>query len=668
MKKQLLLTIGLIAWTLASSAQSIIQGKIIDKSTGEPILFGTVALMKNGVTVAGAETDLDGNYHLDCKPGTYSLEASYVGYSVQRVESVVAPSGQVITVNISMTQGIMCDEVVITGYKVPLIELDNTTTSSAVTASRRKRLFKRNKNKSKQIRAIPSKNLNLVAATSAGASRYSGRQSSDDLHHVDGIRTAITQHHTDQVQQPLPSREYYRQYEENAPTSPWLQPLSTFSIDVDKTSYTNARRYLEMGQRPPIDAVRIEEMINYFDYDYAGPSDEHPVALHTTTTDCPWSESGRLLHVALQAKKVDKSELPSSNLVFLIDVSGSMSSADKLPLVKSSLKLLLGQLRPNDKVSIVTYAGYSGVALQPTAISDRTKIIDVIDGLGAGGSTAGAQGIMTAYDLAQAHYTEEGNNRVILCTDGDFNVGVSHDRGLEDLITEKRKTGIYLSVLGFGTGNYQDAKMQVLADKGNGNAAYIDDMRAARKVLAQEMLGTLYAVANDVKLQIEFNPATVETYRLVGYETRLLDDQDFNDDTKDAGEIGLEHTVTAIYEITLTTEDDATAIDVDPLKYQPAGSSGSAKELATIKFRYKVPGQKDSRKVEHVVAYSKQTDKHTDNTRLATSAAALGMYLRDSEYLDLVEKKKLQKLLRPLRGDEVSDLRTMIDLAFADAL
>jgi Ca-activated chloride channel family protein len=346
------------------------------------------------------------------------------------------------------------------------------------------------------------------------------------------------------------------------------EPLSTFSIDVDVASYGNIRRMLNQGQKPPTDAVRVEELINYFSYNYEPPTEKEPVKIAAELGVCPWNTKHKLVRIGVKAMEIPSEQLPASNFVFLIDVSGSMFQANRLPLVKSSLKLLTNNLRENDRVAIVVYAGAAGQVLPSTSGADKQKIFEALDALQAGGSTAGGAGIELAYKVAQNNFIQGGNNRVILCTDGDFNVGVSSASGLESLIEEKRKTGIYLTILGYGMGNYKDNKLQTLSQKGNGNHAYIDNLQEANRVLVNEFGGSLYTVAKDVKLQIEFNPAKVQAYRLIGYESRLLDKKDFNDDTKDAGEIGPGQAVTAFYEIIPVGVESNLIQSVDTLKYQ----------------------------------------------------------------------------------------------------
>ncbi len=347
--------------------------------------------------------------------------------------------------------------------------------------------------------------------------------------------------------------EQYDHIQENGYLEAMSNPLSTFSIDVDTASYSNVRRFINGSQLPPTDAVRIEEFINYFNYDYPQPDGEHPFSITTEVSTAPWNPAHKLVHIGLQGQQVDKTELPDSNLVFLFDISGSMNDANKLPLLKQGFRLLVEQLTERDRVAIVVYAGAAGLVLPSTSGAEKATILEAIDRLEAGGSTAGGAGIQLAYGQAKENFIPNGNNRIILATDGDFNVGASSDGELVRMIEEKRDDGIFLSILGFGTGNYKDSKMEKLADKGNGNYAYIDTIREAKKVLVSEMAGTLLTIAKDVKIQIEFNPTKVQAYRLIGYENRLLAKEDFTDDSKDAGELGAGHTVTALYEIIPTT-------------------------------------------------------------------------------------------------------------------
>jgi len=439
-------------------------------------------------------------------------------------------------------------------------------------------------------------------------------------------------------------------------------PLSTFSIDVDAASYSNVRRYIQANQLPPAGAVRIEEMINYFKYDYDGPENDHPFEVYTEMSECPWNSDHRLVLVGLQGIKIPVETLPPSNIVFLIDVSGSMMSENKLPLVRSSMKLLVDQLREQDKVSIVVYAGNAGLVLPATSGADKTKIKDAIDRLEAGGSTAGGAGIKLAYKTAKENFVEKGNNRVILCTDGDFNVGVSSDDDLERMIEQERKTGVFLTVLGYGMGNYKDNKMQKLADKGNGNHAYIDGINEAKKVLVNEFGGTLFTIAKDVKLQIEFNPQKVQGYRLIGYENRMLAKEDFNDDKKDAGELGSGHTVTALYEVIPIGVKSGFLEKVDKLRYQKEKNSitGAAKdgEIMNIKLRYKKPDGDISRLIEHPVMDNNTSLESTSNNfRFAAAVAEFGLLLRNSEYKSEANFTQVINLAKKAKGEDKEGYR-----------
>lgn len=423
------------------------------------------------------------------------------------------------------------------------------------------------------------------------------------------------------------SAEEYKAIQENGFKKVWDNPLSTFSIDVDVASYSNMRRFLNKGELPPADAIRTEELINYFSYNYAQPTGNDPVRITSEIGTCPWNEQHRLVRIGLKAKEIPTENLPASNLIFLIDVSGSMYGPERLDLVKSSLKLLVNNLRDKDKVAIVVYSGAAGEKLASTPGSDKQKIREAIDELEAGGSTAGGEGIKLAYKIARKNFITGGNNRIILCTDGDFNVGVSSDQELEKLIEQKRKSGVFLTVLGYGMGNYKDSKMQTLAEKGNGNHAYIDNLQEANRVLVNEFGATLHTVAKDVKLQVEFNPTQVQAYRLIGYESRLLADEDFNNDTKDAGEMGAGHTVTAFYEvIPVGVKSDFTG-KVDDLKYQKkqktATSVNDSNELLTVKLRYKTPDGNTSKKIEQALTDSKNNRVSAD-FRFAAAVAMFG--------------------------------------------
>ncbi len=596
-------------------AQTHLIGTVKDNH-GSTIPFADVTLYQNGVLCTGKQTDFDGQFHFwNINAGLYDLECRFLGYETARFQDIALKIGDTISLEIVLSEGAMiCDEVVVLAYKLP----------------------------KKSIRDLAAKAAGIRKKRNNGDISIRGSRNSATHYYIDGKRVNVPNNPARNAQQdpayPVfdPSTEEYDHIEENGWSQISTEPLSTFSIDVDRAAYSNIRRFIEEDQLPPGDAVRIEEMINYFNYNYERPTDqEDPFTVATTVAECPWNTNHQILHVALQAKDLPKEELDRSMLTFLIDVSGSMQAENKLPLVKKSLLFLLHQLHPDDKIAIVTYAGQAGVALPPTKVNAMGKIKRVINGLGAGGSTAGAQGILTAYELAETNFNSEKNNRVILLTDGDFNVGTRDNNALEKLIEKKRKTGIYLSVLGFGMGNYKDNRMQILADKGNGNHGYIDDIDEAKKLFGKEFAGTLHTLAKDVKLQIEFNPSNVQAYRLIGYENRMLDDQDFNDDTKDAGEIGVGHSVTAMYEIIPTAIDGDEIASIDPLRYQESISKGKmSHELGMVKIRYKAPQSDVSTKFQHIISSAAtETDELDTNVLMALTLAEWGMMMRRSDYV-----------------------------------
>jgi Ca-activated chloride channel family protein len=433
------------------------------------------------------------------------------------------------------------------------------------------------------------------------------------------------------------STESYDRIFENPFLNAKENPLSTFSIDVDTASYANVRRFIDSGQIPPKDAVRIEEMINYFIYQYPEPEGDDPFSVTSEVASCPWNEEHRIFRIGLKGRELEILNKPRCNVVFLLDVSGSMSDEKKLPLVKKSLKMLVEELNEDDCIAIAVYAGASGLVLPSTPANEKEKIIEALDHLDAGGSTNGGEGIMLAYETAAKSFIQDGVNRVILCTDGDFNVGVTNQDDLTRLIEKEAKTGIFLSILGFGMGNYKDAMMEELSNKGNGNYAYIDSLKEARKVLVEQATGTLVTIAKDVKLQIEFNPVEVDSYRLIGYENRILRKEDFNDDKKDAGDIGAGHTVTALYEIAPRyDETDAEKNSSDPLRYQKdrkLADKAFSGEIATVKLRYKQPDGDTSKLLVYTVKDNgcPFSDSSCD-LKFASSVAAFGMILRESEF------------------------------------
>ncbi|MDN3659185.1 von Willebrand factor type A domain-containing protein [Ferruginibacter paludis] len=591
-----LLAIAIIALVaFKTPTQFVVTGKITDK-TKQPVA-GVAVMVKN--TKTATVSAADGSYSITVPDEKASLVFSAVGFVTKQVK---VGSKKIINVQLSYTTNEL-QEVVVTGYSSSdLIAVDSYDRTIAM-----KPVYKANLNGALQGKAA---GIQVITAQP-------------------GLKK-------DKYTNNIADREGYDFIKENAFVKATENPLSTFSIDVDAASYSNVRRLLQQGSLPPAGAVRIEEMVNYFKYDYPQPEGDQPFTVNTEMGDCPWNPDHRLALIGLQGKNIPVTNLPASNLVFLIDVSGSMESPDKLPLVQQSMKLLTDQLREQDNVAIVVYAGNAGLVLPSTSGANKTTIKNAIDALQAGGSTAGGEGIQLAYKTALAHFKNKGNNRVILCTDGDFNVGASSDDELERLIEKQRESGVFLTIMGFGTGNYQDAKMQKLADKGNGNHAYIDNLSEAKKVLVAEFGGTLFTIAKDVKLQVEFNPALVQGYRLIGYENRMLNKEDFNDDTKDAGELGSGHTVTALYEIIPVGKVSPFLKSVDKLKYQAEAEFPKAvfnSEWMTVKLRYKQPAGNTSQLLEQAVNYAGKSKLHTsDNYRFAAAVASFGMLLRNSEF------------------------------------
>lgn len=576
-----------------------VKGKVTDVNNTEPIIGASVTIKG---TNDGTVTDLDGNFIFNVSIGE-TLVISYIGYKTQEV--IIKDQT---FIWISLEENIeMLEEMIVVGYSVqPKVNLSGA--------------------------------VGVVSSRSSRGSRKTQKESAS--YSYSAPSSAIYGSRAPQYDYNNTHSEEYGSYSENRFISASKEALSTFSLDVDAASYSNMRRIINQGRLPEKDAVRIEELVNYFSYDYKQPTGEHPVNIVTETAVCPWNEQHKLVRIGVKAKEIASDNLPASNFVFLIDVSGSMYGATRLDLVKSSLKLLVNNLRDKDRVAIVVYAGAAGEILPSTAGSDKQKILEAIDKLTAGGSTAGGAGIQLAYKIAEKNFVKDGNNRIVLCTDGDFNVGVSSNSDLEKLIESKRQTGIFLTVLGYGMGNYKDSKLQTLAQKGNGNHAYIDNIQEANKVLVNEFGGTMHTVAKDVKIQVEFNPAYVNAYRLVGYESRMLEKEDFNDDTKDAGELGAGHTVTALYEI-IPVGVENTFGSVDDLKYQKKNKKEVAavettneysNELLTVKLRYKQPDENKSKKMEIPVLMSEIEKKPSDDFKFAMAVAMFGQVLKASDF------------------------------------
>lgn len=603
-------------------ARVVLSGEVFDVQTGAAIEGAVVSVTSNGQQVMPVRgSTADGAYRviIERVPRGAKLPVLVrrVGYEAVRTEIIASRDS--IALNVSLRPANQrLSEVVITG-DVPKTERSVVHATAAIAVG--------------ATAAAPPPGIaprqrittgyDLKRAKAAGESRDQDRRDVrfDPRNDAGG------------------NREQYDRILDNPFLAVNGNPLSTFSVDVDRASYGNVRRFLKSGQLPPADAVRIEELVNYFPYTLAEPRGDAPVAITTEATPAPWQSRHQLVRIALQARRINTDRLPASNLVFLIDVSGSMQSPDKLPLVKQSLQLLVEQLRPQDRVAMVVYAGAAGLVLPSTSGAEKARIMEAIERLEAGGSTAGGAGLELAYKTARDHFEREGNNRVILATDGDFNVGVSSDAAMERLIESKRAEGTYLTVLGFGTGNYQDAKMEKMAKVGNGNYAYVDDIAEARKVLVREMGATLVTVANDVKLQIEFNPKRVAAYRLIGYEDRLLRNEDFADDKKDAGDMGAGHTVTALYEVVPVGVRGTVKIrETDALRYERPEARESRDvaadddELLYVKLRYKKPGESTSKLVAKSLRVRDVRSEASSDLRFASAVAAFGMLMRDSEH------------------------------------
>ncbi len=580
--------IGLIGMMLISASTNlyaqvgILWGTVNDNSTGTIITGANVQVFQNGRQIGSMTTKSNGTFSLSLKQGSDGLKVTAIGYDAYENTAISIINGKTENIKINLSPSTIVDSI-------------------AIVSECKEEVFYCEKSI-----AAPSK-------------RYSGNAKYVAACVVSGESSIYQDFNT----------ESYDVVNENTFKDVIGNPLSTFSIDVDKASYSNVRRFLAQNQKPVKDAVRIEELINYFDYDYTQPTNGDPFSVTIEGDKCPWNEKHNLVLVGLKGENLNDKQIPPSNLVFLLDVSGSMDEPNKLPLVKKSFKYLVENLRPVDKIAIVVYAGAAGVVLESTSGNQKEKIIAALEMLQAGGSTAGGEGIELAYKIAKQNFIKEGNNRLILATDGDFNIGASSDAEVVRLIEEKRKGGIFLSILGVGMGNYKDSKMEKIADAGNGNYAYIDNLLEAKKVFGTELWGTLYTIAKDVKIQIEFNPNKVKAYRLIGYENRLLNKEDFNDDKKDAGEIGCGHTVTALYEI-IPANSDENVSNVDPLEYQKQSVSNESKNMMTVKVRYKRPDSDNSLLITQRV--TNEQLKGTNNIRFASSVAEFGMLLRESEF------------------------------------
>lgn len=613
----------LVAFQLQAQDKSI--SGIISDEDGLP-LPGVNIIIKG--TSTGTQTDFNGLYSINAQLGDV-LGYSFVGY-VNEEKTVGVHS----TISFSMTPSKeVLDEVVITALCIKREEkalgysIQNVKSNSLIQSLSGK---------------VSGVKVNNASSGSVGSSSRIVMRGNSSYNKTVSTKVRNV------------TNDSYTKIHENQFKNTVISPLSTFSIDVDKASYSNVRRLINDGQHIPSDAVKIEEMVNYFEYNYPQPTSKHPFSINTELIKTPWNKETKLVKIGLQGKAYDNKELPASNLTFLIDVSGSMRG--ELPLLKSAFRLLVNQLREKDKVSIVVYAGAAGVVLKPTSGNDKEKILNALNKLQSGGSTAGGEGIELAYKMAQENFNDKGNNRVILATDGDFNVGASSNEAMEDLIVEKRKSGVFLSVLGFGYGNYKDSKLETLADKGNGNHAYIDTIQEAKLIFGKEFGGTLHTIAKDVKIQVEFNPKKVQAYRLIGYENRLLADEDFIDDSKDAGELGSGHTVTALYEVLPKGVKSDYIKTITDLKYTNSEVKNEySDELLTVKFRYKKPDEEKSIEMVHVTP--DVVHEASEDMKFASAVALFAMQIRQSQFHNNSKIEDVIKLAEAGRGRDKQGYR-----------
>lgn len=614
-----------------SPPTGVIAGTVTDEA-GAPIANASIIIIGTAHTNL---TDPDGHYVIrGVKPGTYDFRATFIGYRAARKQGITVRAGDTTWVNFALA--------------ATTVELPDLTVKTQQPMAPRDEVSTRQRIRGESSTALPVDRAYEQASVSTGAAaaQYGNATS--------GVASRV----------PSPASgwntEEYRRITDNRFLAALTNPLSTFSIDVDRASYSNVRRFLNQGQRPPADAVRVEELVNYFTYDYVEPDGRDPFSIAADAAPAPWNPRHQLVRIGIQGRRYQSREIPPSNLVFLIDVSGSMMSEDKLPLVKRAFHTLVNHLGEEDRVAIVVYAGQAGLVLPPTSGSDRRTILRAIDRLEAGGSTAGGAGIQLAYDVARRNFMPEGNNRVILATDGDFNVGVSSEGELTRLIEQRRKEGTYLTVLGFGTGNYKDSRMEALADKGNGNYAYVDNALEAQKVFGTELTGTLFTIAKDVKIQVEFNPERVKAYRLIGYENRMLAKEDFADDTRDAGELGAGHSVTALYEVVpVDSDEDFPLATGDSLRYQRPTFpvNGHQNEWLTVKLRYKPPTSDRSQLLSLRLTDNQVHRRLDGDFAFAASVAEFGMLLRDSEFKGDANWRSVRELARRGTGEDLDGLR-----------
>lgn len=621
MNRRYLSVITLVLLAVLLMAQAVpkgtLSGVVRDKQK-QPLKGVNIQCFLGTQLMASVKTDVKGAYVVrELDAGKYRVSATLEGYLPCENEKVQIKKGKTKTLNITLKAE---SAAIVTSTQQPVALYEHTVTAEIMDGY-----------------AAPGYSGKVMMNTS---SAYNGGYAP-----------------------PMPpdwNTEDYNAITPNIFHSPFKEPQSTFSIDVDTATYSNVRRMLNDGQLPLKNTVRIEELLNYFSYDYPAPKGDVPFSVYTEMGVCPWNQKRNLVHIGIQGKKMDMSTAPANNLVFLLDVSGSMDSPNKLPLVKKSMQMLLENMRPQDRIAIVVYAGAAGLALPSTSGEEKEKISAALENLEAGGSTAGGAGIKLAYKTTLENMLRGGNNRIILCTDGDFNIGASSDAELTNIVEENRNKGVFLTVLGFGMGNYKDNKLELLADKGNGNYAYIDDLMEAKKVLVNEMGGTLYTIAKDVKIQVDFNPAHVKAYRLIGYENRMLRNEDFRDDTKDAGELGAGHTVTAIYEI-IPAGSKETVAELDSLRYLEYKVTDEARkspEMMWVKLRYKAPDSDTSTPLETPV-YNK-TLGLSDTSQIFNFSAAVvgyGLLLQDSEHKGSLTWEMVRSMAKDNLGPDTEGYR-----------
>lgn len=660
--KNLLLVSCVLFCLLSHASVESIKGQVSEKN-GTPMRYVTVTLSQKSTVLKTTASDVNGRFvFYGLSAGSYDLTYKFIGFSTQKNSVTISDSKQTLILNVQLlpAEQKLQEVVSIVGTKKNselAVGYTSPTTTSIAADEITYTWSKIDRRVSNGVSATSQTKPFAASTGKAMANQYYYK----DMEKALLPDMIIDDTKPDQLTDVVSNTEDYAKFTENKFISAQENSVSTFSIDVDNASYTNVRRMIAYNQMPPRDAVRIEEMINYFKYDYAAPTGEDPFDVNTEMIACPWNTNSKLLLIGMQGKQLDYNQINPSNLVFLVDVSGSMSQPNKLPLVKQSLKLLVANLRTTDKICLVAYAGAAGLVLPSTAVSNKEEIYNAIDNLSSGGSTAGGAGIKLAYKIAEENLIIGGNNRVVMCTDGDFNVGTSSDEEMKNLIVSERDKKIYITMLGFGMGNYKDSKMETIADNGNGNYFYIDNINEATKVFQTDMKATLFTIAKDVKLQLYFNPEKIASYRLVGYENRLLAKEDFDNDKKDAGELGAGHTVTALYEIVLKN-DIPRALPLNANSNEELATEGInflANDYLVLKMRYKKPDQDISKLlINHINPINTvENSGPTKNISFAASVALFGMLLRGSSYTNQASYSDVVALAESAKGTDKEGYR-----------